>query len=323
MSRVFCSFWWTRSPKRFCKKTRHYQQDDIYLSNYEKKIFLTHSAKEVHNYAEALKTGFEIVKAEHLITNNSIKKIQQILEENDAGFRQQAGTKLKNDLTGEVIYMPPQNSNDILNLMTELEQFINEDAQCDYDDLVKMAIIHHQFESIHPFYDGNGRTGRILNILYLVKQELLDTPILYLSRYINRHKSMYYELLQSVRDEKQWEPWLLYILTAVEQTAKQTTQLITEIRELMQHYKFEIKEKLPKMYSHELLNNLFKYPYTKIEFFEEDLGKTRQTCAKYLNDLVGIGLLYKHAIGKENYYINVKLFNLLQNIPPMVKIRSC
>lgn len=207
-------------------------QDDIYLSNYEAKVFISHNAKEVHNYAQALQTGFNIVKTDKIITNNSIKKIQHILEENDAGFRKQAGTQLKNDQTGKVIYTPPQHPDEILTLMGELEQFINDNDRSDYDDLVKMALIHHQFESIHPFYDGNGRTGRILNILYLVKQGLLETPILYLSRYINLNKSTYYTLLQSVREDKQWEPWLLYMLTAVKHTAKQTTQLISQIKDL-------------------------------------------------------------------------------------------
>ena len=169
--------------------------DDLYRSDYESKSFVSHSAKEVHNYAQALNRGYGIVKEMGLITNNTLLTIQQILEENDAGFRTQAGTQLKNDQTGEVIYTPPQDRDEIIRLMSDLERFINEDESSSYDDLVKMALIHHQFESIHPFYDGNGRTGRILNILYLVKQGLLDTPILYLSRYINQNKQQYYSLL--------------------------------------------------------------------------------------------------------------------------------
>lgn len=294
-------------------------QDDIYLSNYDNKIFLSHNAKEVHNYAQALKIGYDIVKIEDFITNNAIKKIQEILVGNSAGFRQQAGTKLKNDQTGEVIYTPPQNPGDILKFMGELEQFVNDNARCDYDDLIKMALIHHQFESIHPFYDGNGRTGRIINILYLVKQGLLDNPILYLSRYINQNKSQYYKLLQSVRDDKQWEPWLLFMLTAVEQTAKQTTYLITQIKQLMQKYKIEIKEKLPKIYSHELLNNLFKYPYTKIEFVITDLQVHRNTAQKYLDHLVEEGLISKHKIANENYYLNDALCHLLANVNQMAE----
>lgn len=289
--------------------------DDLYRSDYESKSFVSHSAKEVHNYAQALNRGYGIVKEIGLITNNTLLTIQQILEENDAGFRTQAGTQLKNDQTGEVIYTPPQDRDEIIRLMSDLERFINEDERSSYDDLVKMALIHHQFESIHPFYDGNGRTGRILNILYLIKQGLLDTPILYLSRYINQNKQQYYSLLQKVRDEKDWESWILFILKAVESTAKQTTLLISEIRALMQSYKVEMKDKLPKVYSHELLNNLFKHPYTKIDFVVSDTGKSRQTASKYLDELVQIKLLSKHKIAKDNLYLNDNLYRLLMNIP--------
>ena len=233
--------------------------DDLYRSDYDSKTFVSHSAKEVHNYAQALNSGFGIVKKMELLTNNTLIEIQSILEENDAGFRTQAGTMLKNEQTDEVIYMPPQDRDEIVRLMTDLEKFINEDDSCDHDDLIKMALIHHQFESIHPFYDGNGRTGRILNILYLVKQGLLDTPILYLSRYINQNKQHYYRLLQAVRDDKDWESWLLFILKAVENTAKQTTLLISQIKSLMQEYKVTMRDKLPKIYTHELLNSLFLY----------------------------------------------------------------
>lgn len=289
--------------------------DDLYRSDYESKSFVSHNAKEVHNYAQALNRGYKIVKEMGLITNNTLLTIQQTLEENDAGLRTQAGTQLKNDQTGEVIYTPPQDRDEIIWLMTDLERFINEDERTSYDDLVKMALIHHQFESIHPFYDGNGRTGRILNILYLVKQGLLDTPILYLSRYINQNKQQYYSLLQKVRDGNDWESWILFMLKAIESTAKQTTLLISEIRALMQNYKEVMKDKLPKVYSHELLNNLFKHPYTKIEFVVNDTGKSRQTASKYLDELVQIKLLSKHKIAKDNLYLNDDLYRLLMNIP--------
>ncbi len=286
--------------------------DDLYRSDYQSKTFISQHSKEVHHYAQALQEGYRIVSNDNLLTNNTIKKIQEILEQNDAGFRTQAGTELKNNLTGEVIYTPPQHSDDIVELMTDLEIFINDNQSSDADDLVKMALIHHQFESIHPFYDGNGRTGRIINILYLVKQGLLDTPILYLSRYINQNKSTYYHLLQSVRDQKNWQDWILFILNGVEQTARQTVQLIKQIKELMQQHKVSIKKHCPKVYSHELLNNLFKHPYTKIKFLEQDLGLSRQTCAKYLNELEKVNIVSKQKLGKENYYINQALLNLLQ-----------
>ena len=169
--------------------------DDLYQSDSLARQFISLAAKEVHNYATALRRGFEQVQQTGLLTERHILEIQQCIEENDAGYRTQAGTVLKNQQTGEVVYEPPQHPDDIINYMRNLEQFINDDQLCDWDDLVKMAVIHHQFESIHPFYDGNGRTGRIINILFLVKQNLLGLPVLYLSRYINQHKSSYYSLL--------------------------------------------------------------------------------------------------------------------------------
>lgn len=289
-------------------------QDDIYQSHYESKYFVTQSAKEVHNYAQALQIGFKIVKKQGLITNNTIINIQQTIEENKTGFRKQAGTALVNDQTGEVIYTPPQDPKDIIDCMSNLEKFINEDESCDYDNLVKMAIIHHQFESIHPFYDGNGRTGRILNILFLVKQGLLDSPILYLSRYINQNKARYYQLLQEVRDKNDWEAWLLYMIGAVESTARETTSLIKQIDDLMLVYKNVMRSKRPKIYSHELLNNLFLYPYTKIEYVVEGLQVHRNTAQKYLDKLVEIELITKHRLGSENYYLNIALYELLANV---------
>ena len=198
--------------------------------------------------------------------------------------------------------------------MDNLEKFINDDDLCDWDVLVKMAVIHHQFESIHPFYNGNGRTGRIINILYLVKQDLLGIPVLYLSRYINQNKSEYYRLLQSVRVDDAWEDWLLYILKGIEQTSRQTTQLIIDIKSLMQQYKHNLRHQLPNIYSQDLINNLFRHPYTKINFVTEELKVHRNTATKYLDELVRIGLLSKHKISKENFYLNDALFALLQNV---------
>ncbi len=287
--------------------------DDLYQSNYRAQQFITQAAKEVHQYAQAMDYGYRAVQETGLLTLNTIKNIQQILENNNAGFRTQSGTTLKNDITGEIIYEPPQMASDINRLMNELERFINDSDASDYDILVKMAIIHHQFESIHPFYDGNGRTGRIINILYLVQQGALDAPILYLSRYINRHKQMYYHLLQSTRNENRWEPWLCFILDGLIETATQTQSLIAGIRSIMQQYKYTIKREAPSIYRHELLNNLFKYPYSKIEFVVEDVQVHRNTAMNYLNKLSSIGLLEKVKIGKENYYINTALYHLLKS----------
>ncbi len=288
--------------------------DELFKSDNLAQQFITSAAKEVFNYATALQDGFKQVKKHGLLTSNDIKKIQAAIEQNNAGFRTQSGTTLKNEQTGEIIYTPPQTHDEIVKLMSNLEQFINNDQNCDWDDLVKMAVIHHQFESIHPFYDGNGRAGRVINVLYLIKQDLLSLPVLYLSRYINQHKQDYYRLLQAVRTDNNWEDWLLFMLTAVEQTSKQTVDLIKSIKQLMQVYKMKLRAELPKTYSQDLLNNIFRHPYTKIEFVTIDLQVTRKTAAKYLDEMVGIGLLTKHKIGKDNYYLNDALYQLLLNV---------
>ncbi len=210
-------------------------QDEIYRSDFSTSQFASLSAKEVHRYALALREGFETVKRTGFITNNDILQMQSVIEENSAGFRKLPGTALKNERTKEVIYTPPQNPDEILELMSNLEKFMNDDSLCDWDPLVKMVIIHHQFESIHPFYDGNGRTGRIINILYLDKARLLKIPILYLSRFINKNRAQYYTLLQKVRTENAWEEWVLFMLEGVEQTATRYLDELTRIGILTVH----------------------------------------------------------------------------------------
>ncbi len=286
-------------------------QDDLYK---ETLMIDSHShgaAKEVRDYAQALSFGFENVRAHKIIRLNDILDIQQIIEKNRAGLRKLPGTVLKNQQTGEIIYTPPQHPEEILGLMNNLVDYINDDSLCEADPLVKMALIHHQFESIHPFYDGNGRTGRILNILYLVAKDLLDLPVLYLSRYITRNKAAYYTELQNARRNNQWEAWLLYMLQGVTETAQHTIALIEQIKALMEHAKHTIQEQQPKLYRQELLNNLFHHPYTKIEFLIEELNVTRLTASKYLDQLVAMGLLRKEKLGRTNYYINQPLFDLL------------
>jgi Fic family protein len=285
--------------------------DELYRSDFAKQFFVTHAAKEVHNYAAALRAGFEQVKRTGLLTLNDILNIQAGIEKNRAGMRKLPGTALKNDRTGETIYTPPQHPDDIAALMSNLERFINQNELSDCDPLVKMALIHHQFESIHPFYDGNGRTGRIINILYLVQQGLQDVPVLYLSRYINRNKADYYRLLQNVRNTGQWEEWLLWMLQGVEQTAHQTTLLIKEIKTLMQQIKEKLRSELPKIYSQDLINNLFRHPYTKIDYVADELLVTRQTASRYLDQLTELGMMSKHKLAKDNYYLNIGLYNLL------------
>ncbi|MHA4737074.1 Fic family protein [Dyadobacter sp. MSC1_007] len=288
--------------------------DELYSSDSQAHQFVSLAAKEVYNYAHALLEGYQQVKQTGLLTSNNIIALQALLEENDAGFRKVPGTVLKNEQTGEVVYMPPQNHVDIVSLMGNLEHFINENSLSDIDPVIKMAIIHHQFESIHPFYDGNGRTGRIVNILYLVKEGLLKLPILYLSRFINQNKAAYYNLLQQTRQTEQWEPWILYILDAVEQTALQTSDMIRDIKVLMTSHKQKIRTELPKVYSQDLINSLFRHPYTKIEFVKKDLNVARKTAARYLDSLCEIDLLHKKKLGKENYYFNDDLISLLINV---------
>ncbi|MDQ4121737.1 MAG: Fic family protein [Acidobacteriota bacterium] len=271
------------------------------------------AAKEVQNYAYALRKGFELVRRHKILTDNHILEIQEELERNRAGYRRVPGTALKNQQTGETVYTPPQDYDTINRLMRNLSDFINDDSLSDVDHLVKLAIIHHQFESIHPFYDGNGRTGRIINILYLVTKELLDLPVLYLSRFIIQNKAEYYRLLQAVRDDDNWESWILFMLQGVEETAVQTISLIEQMREMMADYKRRLRADLPKIYSQDLLNNLFRHPYTKIEFLQNELGVSRKTASQYLKQLVDGGYLQLIKIGTSNFYLNEPLFSLFIN----------
>ncbi len=289
--------------------------DDLYKADLFSDDIRNPAAKEVSRYASALKTGFEQVKQDRLITLNHIIAFQSVLEQNNAGIRKLPGTALKNDRTGETIYTPPQDHEEVIRLMNNLEQFINNDKICDADTLVKMAVIHHQFESIHPFYDGNGRTGRIINILYLVAKGLLDIPVLYLSRYIIRTRSEYYRLLQQTRETGDWEPWVLYMLEGIEQTARQTIWIIQQIKEVMMTYKHRMRTELPKIYSQDLLNNLFYHPYTRIEFVQNDLRVSRLTATKYLEQLTENGFIEKHKVGRYNYYVNRPLMNIFVDIP--------
>ncbi|WP_066355318.1 Fic family protein [Aliarcobacter skirrowii] len=283
--------------------------DELYRANLDIES-VTNEAKEVQNYKEALLRGFALVKDTKLLLKKHIVEIQAVLEQNDAGIRKQAGTNLKNSLTGEVIYTPPQDYETIQELLTNLEDYINEPN--DIDPLVNMAIIHHQFESIHPFYDGNGRTGRIINILYLILKDLLDIPVLYLSRYIITHKADYYRLLQEVRTQDKWEEWILYILDAVEQTSLETIELINNISDLMIETQDKISQDLPKIYSKDLVEILFMHPYTKIDFLVVKMGLHRHTASTYLNELENIGILKPIKIGRSKYFINLELFDMLK-----------
>ena len=271
------------------------------------------AAKEVQRYRQALYLGYQLVSKTGLITANHLIEIQAELERNVAGFRKLPGTSLQG-AGGAVVYTPPQDPAEIVALMGSLERFINDSDLFPTDPLIKMALIHHQFESIHPFYDGNGRTGRILNVLYLMKEGLLDVPVLYLSHHIVRTKADYYRLLQAVRDSDAWEDWVLYMLEAVEQTSGQTITTIHAIKNALFDYKHRIRDQF-KFYSQDLINNLFMHPYTKIEFIERDLGVSRLTATKYLDALAAEGFVQKQKIGRSNYYINLALNRILLGTP--------
>lgn len=285
--------------------------DELFRDDVLPGSFVNPAAKEVLRYRQALRLGFESVRQTGLITANNLIEIQGELERNNAGFCKLPGTALKN-ASGETVYTPPQAPGEIVALMGDLERFINDDRCFSADPLIKMALIHHQFESIHPFYDGNGRTGRILNVLYLVKEGLLDLPVLYLSRHIVRTKLDYYRLLQAVRDDGTWEEWVLYMLEAVEQTARQTIVTIRDIKAALFDYKHRIRAGF-KFYSQDLINNLFTHPYTKIEFVQRDLKVSRLTATKYIEALAEAGFVTKHKIGGRNYYINVALTPILMD----------
>ena len=273
--------------------------DDIYKvlteSGYKEE-----NAKEVVDYRNAIWKGYEQIKKDNYINTNTIIKIQGTIEHNNAGIRKLPGTELKNSITGETIYTPPQNEQEIRNYLKNLENFINNNE----DNI-------DQFESIHPFYDGNGRTGRILNILYLVLNHLIDSPILYLSKYINKTKQEYYKLFNEVRNKNNFEDWILYILKGVEITSKETISLIKKIQNEMENYKEEFRNKLPKIYSKELLESLFYEVYTKISYIEKTCNVTRLTASSYLNQLEEIGLLESEKVGREKLYKNVRLIKLL------------
>jgi Fic family protein len=270
------------------------------------------AAKEVASYRTALWQGYEMVKAGEMLTTNMIIEIQGIIEKNRAGIRKLSGTVLRNERTGETVYTPPAGEDEIRDLLDNLEKYINEDHDNDIDPLIKLAVIHYQFESIHPFYDGNGRTGRIINVLYFVLKDLLDSPILYLSSYIIKNKSAYYRLLQEVRIGNNWEEWILYILKGIEETAIEALGLVKRINAEVEIMRAEIKEKLPKIYSKELIDLLLYEFYTKINYVEKGLSVTRKTAVSYLNSFEEEGFLTSEKIGKERIYQNKRLYDLVK-----------
>lgn len=297
-------------------------QDDLFKEQVALSNSVAGPAKEVALYRDAIRLGWEnMTELNGIISNRSLVEQFQLLKGIDTGFRNTGGTVLRNDQR-KVVYVPPQIPENIDRHMAVLERYINEDELCELDPLIKMAIIHHQFESIHPFSDGNGRIGRILNVLYLVRTGLLDTPILYLSRYITLNKTSYYQLLQQVRDAtttdesaKSWQQWILYMLTAVAETAITSVEIVRGIRQQMAAMKTAIRDTdLRKIYSQDLINNLFRHPYTRIEFIERDLSVTRKTATKYLDSLADANLLQKFKEGRNSYYINHQLVMLFVSV---------
>ena len=268
------------------------------------------AAKEVVDYRAAIWNGYELIKEREMINTNIITRIQEKVEHNQAGIRSTPGTVIKNEVTGEIVHTPPQDKEQILKYMQNLEEYINNDEDM-VDPLIKVAIIHYQFESIHPFYDGNGRTGRIINILYLILKDLIDTPILYLSKYIIRNKTKYYDLFRETRETGDFEEWIIYILVGIEEMAEETIGIINRIRDEIVNMKHELRDKT-KLYSKELLEALFFEFYTKIPYIQEQLGVSDKTAQKYLDILVELGFLTSEKIGRERIYRNERLFKIIK-----------
>jgi Fic family protein len=283
--------------------------DELYSAAADEKLASNPHAKEVLLYRQALWHGFTSLNKKPLATNLFIE-IAEIIKGKNIGIRKVPGTKIANS-KGEVIYTPPEGESVIRDKLSNLEKFLHDEDGI--DPLIKLAALHYQFEAIHPFVDGNGRTGRIINILFLVEKGLLDSPILFLSHYILRTKSNYYAGLRSVTEQSAWVDWVMYMLEAIETTALETQQRVTNINTAMGKAKELVKAKAPKIYSKDLIETIFEHPYCKIRFLEEARIAKRQTAAVYLQTLEEIGLLRNIKKGREQYYINNELVKVLSN----------
>ena len=288
--------------------------DELFKQELDIPQFNNAAAKEVGRYSEALKLGFERISAKGKLTLDDLIAIQTTLVIGDPGpgIRTKPGTVVANRATGQIVYMPPQDYERIVELLEILLEYFNQVVDGGLDPLIRMGLIHYQFEKIHPFYDGNGRTGRILNLLYLVQHGLLDLPVLYLSRYIVREKSAYLSQLQTDPWGDHWDSWLKFMLRGVELTSTETIETIHKLRDLMADTQERFKAQLPKIYSLDLLNTLFKHPYTKIEFIVRDVGVQRAAATRYLDTLASKGFLDKQKLKRNSYYVNQPLFELLQ-----------
>lgn len=286
-------------------------QDELYKALTVNQTQYDLQVKEVIGYRSALNLGFNLIKKNGFISINNIIKIQKELILNNAGIRKTPGTVLKNDQTGEIVYTPPQGKKEIEDLLTNFIKEYNNDKS-NISPLTQLAILHYQFESIHPFYDGNGRTGRILNVLYLLLNNLLEIPILYLSSYITKNKAEYYRLLNHTNKTQKWEDWIIYMLKAVEQTSIETIDKITSIKNLLDKTINQVKELKPKIYKKELVELLFEQPYSKIDYVVKKLKVERKAASRYLKSLEEIKILKAQKIGRETIYVNIKLMKLLK-----------
>lgn len=286
-------------------------QDELFRSEVLERPKTDLPAKEVGNCRTALRESCRNIRQSGLIRFNDLLAIQSTIEPNKPGTRTLPGTVIGNAGTGKVVYTPPQHPDEINQRLDNLIEYINDATVSRLDPLVKMALIHHQFESIHLFYDGNGRTGRVLNMVYLIQQGLLDLPILSFSRYILRTRSEYYRRLQSVRDENDWAGWILYMVKGVEIAARETMELVRQIEDLILQTKQRMRTELPKIYSQELLNNLFCHPYTKIQLVTRQVRVTRITATRYLGLLVQHGFVTQHKVGRTGCFVNEPLVRLM------------
>ncbi len=268
------------------------------------------ATKEALRYRRALMDGY-LELAKHPLSTRTAETICTTIRGVNMRVRRVPGTQLANAATGETIYTPPEGEAIIRELLAGWERFMNE--QRDLDPLIRLAAGHYQFEAIHPFTDGNGRTGRVLNSLFLIQEELLTLPILYLSRYIIRHKDDYYRLLIDVTRNEQWEPWVLYMLEAVRETSLWTLNKINAIRDLVEMTVVDVRRERPKIYSRELVDELFKQPYCRIDNLVQAGVAKRQTAARYLNQLAEIGIIEERKVGREKLFVNSRLLKLLSD----------
>lgn len=287
-------------------------QDELYKANLFQNLTDNSATKEVLQYREAIYYSVDTLKENNIITTNLLVKIMQILRNSNENIRKNTGTKLANPNNGKIIYTPPEGETILREKLAQLEIFINDNEFSDLDPIIKMALIHYQFEAIHPFSDGNGRTGRILNILYLIHQKLIDLPVLYLSKYIIEHKADYYRLLREVTEKNNWNEWVLYMVNAVAETAKDTLIKINQILHLKNEIEINIKENTKIIQAKELTELLISYPYIKISILEKYNIAKRQTASEYLKKLEKLKILHSFKVGRDVYYINNQLINILK-----------